>query len=202
VLPAILVIAGILRHFRAFENAHSSPLSHPGRLHPPLLALGFACLFLPLRWPGIFFPLVWLGFAFLLDPLLHRLGGAPFILRDLENGRPGRLYILLLSGILCGVLWEAWNYPAGAKWVYTIPLVGRFKIFEMPVLGFFGFPPFVLECIAMTRGFDLLADRFNRKFSGPRRSFAWAVFAVIMLAFDFLIFAGIDFFTVKSLAVG
>ncbi len=50
---------------------------------------------------------------------------------------------------ICGGLWEFWNFWARAKWIYTVPILGDIKIFEMPVLGYFGFPPFALECFAM-----------------------------------------------------
>ncbi len=50
---------------------------------------------------------------------------------------------------MCGVLWEFWNYWATTKWTYTVPYAGNVKIFEMPVLGYLGFPPFALECYAM-----------------------------------------------------
>ena len=30
-----------------------------------------------------------------------------------------------------------------------MPYLGRLKVFEMPVLGYLGFPPFALECWAM-----------------------------------------------------
>jgi hypothetical protein len=33
-----------------------------------------------------------------------------------------------------------------AKWEYTLPFVHRFRIFEMPVLGYAGYLPFGLEC--------------------------------------------------------
>ena len=42
---------------------------------------------------------------------------------------------LVLSGFLCGVLWEFWNYWAGAKWHYSVPIMENLKIFEMPVPG-------------------------------------------------------------------
>jgi hypothetical protein len=44
------------------------------------------------------------------------------------------------------VLWEFFNYWAIAKWTYTVPYFGNVKIFEMPVLGYLGFPPFAVEC--------------------------------------------------------
>jgi hypothetical protein len=91
---------------------------------------------------------VWLGFIFLLDPINARLG-AESLWADLREGRRDRLINLVLSGFLCGVLWELWNYWSRAKWHYTVPIMENLKIFEMPVPGYFGFPPFALECFTM-----------------------------------------------------
>jgi hypothetical protein len=91
---------------------------------------------------------VWLGFIFLLDPINARLGGES-LWRDLRAGHYDRLVNLSLSGLLCGGLWEFWNFWAGAKWHYTVPIMEGWKIFEMPVPGYFGFPPFALECFTM-----------------------------------------------------
>ena len=86
---------------------------------------------------------VWLGFIFLLDPINARLG-APSLGRDRNQ-----TINLLLSGLLCGVLWEFWNYWSGAKWHYTVPIMQHVKLFEMPLPGYLGFPPFALECFTM-----------------------------------------------------
>jgi hypothetical protein len=91
---------------------------------------------------------VWLGFIFLLDPINARLGGES-LSTDLRAGRYDRLVNLSLSGFLCGALWEFWNFWAGAKWHYSVPIMERWKIFEMPLPGYFGFPPFALECFTM-----------------------------------------------------
>jgi len=91
---------------------------------------------------------VWLGFIFLLDPINARLGGES-LSADWRAGRYDRLINLSVSGLLCGVLWELWNYWARAKWHYTVPIMEGWKIFEMPVPGYFGFPAFALECFAM-----------------------------------------------------
>ena len=56
---------------------------------------------------------------------------------------------LVLSGFLCGMLWEFWNYWSRAKWHYTVPIMEHLKIFEMPVPGYLGFPAFALECFTM-----------------------------------------------------
>jgi hypothetical protein len=91
---------------------------------------------------------VWLGFIFLLDPINARVG-AESLWSDLRARRIDRLVNLGLSGLLCGVLWEFWNYWSRAKWHYTVPIMEHLKIFEMPVPGYLGFPAFALECFTM-----------------------------------------------------
>ena len=59
-----------------------------------------------------------------------------------------RLLSLLASG-LSVAFFGVWNYWALTKWTYTVPYLGDIKIFEMPVLGYLGFPPFAIECWAM-----------------------------------------------------
>ncbi len=114
-----------------------------------LIVCGAAMVLLPLfvisRW---LVPLVWLSFIFLLDPINY-LRGQPSITGDLARGSLRRVLALLACGFVCGILWEFWNYWAISKWTYTVPYLGGVKIFEMPVLGFLGFPPFAVECWAM-----------------------------------------------------
>lgn len=114
-----------------------------------LIAFGAAGALLPLvvisNW---FAPLVWLSFIFLLEPINH-LRGQPSIAGDLAAGKWGRLLSLLAAGAVCGLLWEFWNYWALSKWTYTVPYFGNVKLFEMPVPGYLGFPPFAVECWAM-----------------------------------------------------
>jgi hypothetical protein len=103
----------------------------------------------PLLYPSQWFaPVVWLSFILLLDPL-NALRGWPSISGDLARRDWRRLLALLAGGLVCGALWEFWNYWALSKWTYTVPYFGNARIFEMPVLGYFGFPPFAIECWAM-----------------------------------------------------
>jgi len=115
-----------------------------------LLAIaGLAGAIIPLVLPSEWFaPVIWLSLILLLDPI-NALRGQPSISADLARGDWRRLWSLLASGLVCGVLWEFWNYWAIAKWTYTVPFFGNVKIFEMPVLGFLGFPPFAVECWVM-----------------------------------------------------
>ena len=103
-------------------------------------------------------PVVWLSLFLLLDPVNY-LRGWPSIVGDLRVGNYQRLLALLAGGGLCGVLWEFWNYWAISKWTYTVPYFGNIKIFEMPVLGFLGFPPFTVECWVMYIFFRSLLTR-------------------------------------------
>ncbi len=197
VLPGIYSTVEFLDYLGAFRNVSCRPLDTPARLYSPLMLAGTACLLLPLLLPRFFFPLVWLGFLFLLEPVNHR-HGAPSFLRDLQNGSPRRFYLFLLAGLVCGLLWEMWNFRAGSKWVYTVPFVGRFKVFEMPVLGFLGFPPFAVTCAAVESSFFLLVRETNRKYGRRENILLYSIGAIAAIAFAFLVFSGIDRFTIYS----
>ena len=113
------------------------------------IAIGAAMLIWPIVWPSPYLAApVFLGFIFLLDPINARARDHS-LLRDMRSGTYERIINLLIAGFICGGLWEFWNFWARAKWIYTVPIFGDIKIFEMPVLGYFGFPPFALECFTM-----------------------------------------------------
>ena len=82
----------------------------------------------------------------LLEVANYRSGAVP--LRDLEQGRPGRLLRLLLGGLLAGAAWELMNFWARTKWIYTVPGFEEWKLLEMPFAGFGGFPPLALSGFA------------------------------------------------------
>ena len=124
-------------------------VSHPRTAAWISIGAGAAMLIWPLVWPSQYLAApIWLGFIFLLDPINARLGGES-LARDLGGGRFDRFKNLMLSGFLCGMLWEFWNYWSRGKWHYTVPIMENLKIFEMPVPGYLGFPAFALECFTM-----------------------------------------------------
>jgi hypothetical protein len=113
------------------------------------VVVGAGMLAWPLAWPSRYLAApVWLGFIFLLDPLNARLGGEA-LTRDWQEGRTDRAANLMLAGLVCGLLWEFWNYWARTRWIYTVPILEHFKVFEMPLPGYLGFPAFALECFTM-----------------------------------------------------
>jgi hypothetical protein len=152
IFPGIFQTADLLSAYGVFERAGMRRVNwSAGRLAASAV-IGLALVAVPVALPAsigaYLFGAVWLGFIFLLEPLNYRLG-APSIFRDLEAGRAARLWQLLAGGLICGLLWEFWNYWAAAKWVYIFPMFQNFKLFEMPVPGYLGFAPFALECFAM-----------------------------------------------------
>ncbi len=117
-----------------------------------IMTIGGLFLLVPVLVPqkvaAYLFGLVWIGFVFFLDPINYFSGGKS-LFRDLENGRLNKLFSLFLAGLICGILWEFWNYWATAKWIYTLPFLNEPKIFEMPLFGFLGFLPFAIEIYVM-----------------------------------------------------
>lgn len=190
VLPGILETKDLLSAWGIFKKSRLTPLPVRPSWNRPLIIIGTLCLVLPLLFPLYAFPLVWLGFVFLLEPFNLQTGRSS-LLRDLAEGKAENLLQLLLAGMICGLLWEFWNYWAVAKWIYTVPWVGQIKLFEMPVLGFFGFPPFAVECYVLVHFFKLL-DSGKRK-----KKMVWAVLPLWLLYFG-LLFAAIDLFTVRG----
>jgi hypothetical protein len=147
-----------------FETAHLMqviffPLRFPGkkigfsaRSIRVLVVLGALFMIVPLLVPEgtsrFLFALVWIGAVPLLDPLSRKLG-APSLISDLEKGEWATFHSFLVSGLVCGFLWEFWNAWAWTRWVYKVPFWASIKFFEMPSVGFLGFLPFALECYVM-----------------------------------------------------
>lgn len=175
ILPAIFLTAELILAMGLFR--WRDRVRKPLRVHPErfwlLILFGAITLILPAVLPTwlapYLFGLVWLGFFFLLEPINYRLG-IPSVLRELIEGRRERCYSLMAAGILCGLLWEFWNYWATAKWVYIFPIMQQWKMFEMPLPGYAGFPAFALECFAMYEFVDWAMQRL--KFLGVRQSAA------------------------------
>lgn len=149
IFPALFLTAEVLRASVFAPFACRRPLRLPPWAHAVSIGLGALAAALPLivvsRWLA---PLVWVGYLFLLEPINYRRG-APSWLRETEAGDYRMLAALAGSGLICGVLWEFWNFWALSRWTYTVPYGGDWRLFEMPVLGYLGFPPFALEAFAM-----------------------------------------------------
>ncbi len=204
VLPALFETTEFLETRGWCAKARVKPLSPAREWYGPFTAAGIACVVLPVIWPRYFFPLIWGCFTFLLEPVNHHFGGKS-LMREWEEGSARKVCLLTASGLVCGVLWELWNYWAGSKWVYTLPFVQRHKIFEMPVAGYVGFPAFAVECYVMYSFVSLF--RGNRSWEMDTAEIsaevdtylAWVATLMIGL-YAYIVFQGIDQKTVHSFA--
>jgi hypothetical protein len=103
-------------------------------------------------WPSYLFPLVWVA-PLLLITSLQMVSGEETIFSSIAEGDWKALWLAALAALVCGVFWEMWNYKSLSHWEYALPFVHRFKIFEMPLLGYAGYLPFGLECLAVVQFF-------------------------------------------------
>ncbi len=99
--------------------------------------------------PDITFPLVWIAPLLIIEPISY-LFGFPSLLRKTQDGNYNLIVSIALATSLDGFLWELWNFYSMPKWVYTIPCVGFWKFFEMPALGYLGYPFFGLIVYSFT----------------------------------------------------
>ena len=134
---------GLVQRRAGGQPRVTSPLT--ARLLP---LLGLGSLLLAVFYPLYAYPLIWGFMALILDPLNYR-AGRPSILGYLARGDWRVPTALALGGTLCGFLWEAWNYWAFPKWMYTVPWVSFLHIFEMPLLGYLGYWAFAWEVFAL-----------------------------------------------------
>jgi hypothetical protein len=158
VLPAVLCthdwLATYPRLTAGLDNWIRIRFSRPRLAGAGCALAGAAGLFLLPVWPDALFPLLWVAPLALLCGLLAAAGEAT-LFDDLGRGDWRTLARLALAAMICGFFWEMWNMHSLARWVYDVPYVGRFKIFEMPLLGFAGYGPFGWECAAVAMVFGL-----------------------------------------------
>jgi hypothetical protein len=152
IFPGVLLTSEVIDNLKIFDRFKIKSLVISNKTLIFWLLIGALFLIIPLVLPMIYarylFALVWMGFVFLLDPINAFLGEHSLFI-DLREGKINKLFSLFLSGVICGFLWEFWNYWATTKWIYILPFMQETKIFEMPVVGFLGFLPFAVECYVM-----------------------------------------------------
>jgi hypothetical protein len=103
--------------------------------------IGMGCFSVLPLFPNETFPLVWIVPILILEPFAFSVR-FPSLLRDVEANGWTRLIAVMTATTVTGVFWEMWNYYSVPKWTYTIPYVGFWKVFEMPLLGYLGYPFF------------------------------------------------------------
>ena len=184
VVPAVLLPERALDRLGVWRDLRVRPLPPPT---PDLLRVawwaGWVTLAVVLAFPRYLYPLTWGAVWLVAEPLLYRRDPERSLLADISRGSWGRIARLMAAGLVAGALWESFNALALGRWIYTVPFMEGFKVFEMPPLGFIGFPFFALEVWSL---YHLLAPATTR-----RTLLASGAFVVLVLV-------GIDRWTVSS----
>lgn len=151
VLPAVLSTRDLLATFPRLVDPFLGFLPIRPR-RPRALARGTAllsagALLLLGVFPNALFPALWLA-PLALILAFQSLAGRSHALSPIAEGDWRGIITAALASLICGFFWEMWNFFSLVKWEYAVPFVHRFPLFEMPLLGWAGYLPFGLECVA------------------------------------------------------
>jgi hypothetical protein len=163
VIPAVFGTAELVASTPYFQKARSGPVISPDyRTTRGFFIVGCVMLLAMLIWPRYLFPFMWLSLFFILEPL-NVWSGNRTLSWWTQTG-DWRPVLALWGGVLItGFFWEFWNFWSYPKWIYTIPYLDFWHIFEMPLFGYGGYLPFALELFALYHLIaGLLGDKKTR----------------------------------------
>lgn len=147
VIPVIFEAAELAGTWPALRHLRRGPRLRAGT---PLLAAGLLLLALLLIAPRFFYPAVWVAPLLILEPINRRLR-IQSLWSDWEHGDWRRCAALAAGSLLCGFFWEMWNLHSFPKWIYHVPFAGVCRVFEMPLPGYLGYPPFAWTLYSLYR---------------------------------------------------
>ncbi len=148
VMPAVFGAAEWLAGQSWLERFRRGPRIAPTRrVAATFFLLGWVGLALMLLWPRYFFPLVWVA-PYLITEAVNIWRGHRSLLEGTAQGDWRPVFAVALGTLFTGFFWEFWNVFSYPKWVYHVPFVQFWHIFEMPLLGYLGYLPFGLELFA------------------------------------------------------
>ncbi|MBV9644035.1 MAG: hypothetical protein JO334_10720 [Verrucomicrobia bacterium] len=156
VLPAVMSTAEFLQTFPALRRTrYQRPLVFANRrIHAGAMLVFASCGLIGIAvWPDYWYPVLWISPLLILISVQVLLR-EEHLLQRLERGEWHAITLPALAALVCGFFWEMWNNYSYPKWVYCIPYVQKFQIFEMPLLGYLGYLPFGLQCYVVA---DLVA---------------------------------------------
>ena len=162
VVPALVAATAMIGRFTNELPEHVSIPDRRGgfsRLAIVLVAAGVASEAATLIAPNIFYPLVWIAPFLLFDGLVIAAGERSLVM-ELSKGVWRRAAVIAGAGLLCGGLWEFWNFWAFPKWTYDIPVLDYVPVFEMPILGYGGYIPFAWSVLQLVVLVDIAAKKF------------------------------------------
>jgi len=152
VLPAVLSVRELVGDLSWIQKGFSKwvvfrPINNKLVGLGGLIAGGLSLALIGI-YPNLLFPLLWVAPLVVLVSV-QILTSQRHVLSGLARGDWTIPVSAALAAAICGWFWEMWNYLSLARWEYVIPFVDRFYVFEMPILGYAGYFPFGIECIAV-----------------------------------------------------
>lgn len=152
VLPAVISSVELLNSFprlrQPFTAYHSCRLAKPRVWAAGGWSLGCVLLVLTAVFPEQLFMCAWVAPLFIIIGTRTLLGQASlFSSLARRDWRP--LILPAVAALICGLFWEMWNAGSYAHWEYNIPYVDAMHLFEMPVIGYAGYIPFGMVCLAI-----------------------------------------------------
>ncbi len=161
-MPAVFEIYNLMNTFPAFRHRYDRgpKLATSRRTRNIILMLALVGIFSISFFPEVMFGVLWIAPLIIFAVVLENFGiWTPFTPIKYGNWSPFLKYSLCY--VIYGFLLECWNYfnaihdpldPANmttytpAHWVYSIPYISRFHVFEMPLVGYLGYLPFGAYC--------------------------------------------------------
>lgn len=162
VVPAIVAATALVRRFAPGNPVLSAA---PARIGRRQILIGAALQALVFAFPTQAYPLVWVAPFLIADGAAALVSGRGLV-ADMLAGRWREAAVIAAAGLVCGLLWEFWNSRAVPSWEYDVPLLGFWKIFEMPLLGYFGYIPFAWSIVRLVDVLDELSRRGGER---PKR---------------------------------
>ena len=152
VLPAVLSTLECLESFPsldgAFRDLGAVKIRYEALTSWAVILLASCGLLGIGLWPDYLFPLLWIS-PLLVITSVQAMFGEDTIFSAVKEGDWRSVWLPALAGLICGFFWELWNSQSLAHWVYSVPYVHRFQVFEMPFIGYAGYLPFGLECVVV-----------------------------------------------------
>lgn len=158
VLPAIFEWYLLLKTFKPFRNRYSNgpKLSVSKKLLVIYYVLGLVLAFGMGYYPYLLFWVLWVALVPLLSAAMALTGyWTPFT--SIKDGNWSPTVLIGLATLFNGFFWEFWNFgsewfhksmPTNPNyWKYSVPYLDKIHIFsEMPILGYFGYLFFGINC--------------------------------------------------------
>lgn len=149
VIPAVFGTSELVSTSGWLKKIHKGYRLVPSKKNLYIFFLtGWLLLILLLIWPKYFFFFMWLALWLIVEPLNYRLANRS-LFDNFKEGNWRPLLTLWAGCLICSFFWEMWNFYSYPKWIYHIPFVNFWHIFEMPLPGYIGYLPFALELYAI-----------------------------------------------------